>query len=228
MNVKVADIEKKIVPLQQNYEKKRMINKIVFVALMLLASVNSAAETPNEMQAKRIFNHAYDMVFGEQGSSLHYDVKIAGLFSTSGTIWSKGKKSKYISKRSCSWNDGNNVFVVRDKKKTVEIYSAQANNSDKYAEKFKFHPENFIYHIEEHQQGLLITLKAKKGAKGIKEIKTVVDRTTHVPKTISAKVLMLWAKIKVTNFKAGGIDDDIFVFPKDKFKGYKYTDKRKA
>ena len=53
-----------------------------------------AQETANSRQARRIFNSAYQQVFGEKGATLHYDVNITGLYKTHGTIWYKGKKSK--------------------------------------------------------------------------------------------------------------------------------------
>ncbi|MBQ5564226.1 MAG: hypothetical protein IIT39_12705, partial [Clostridia bacterium] len=52
--------------------------------------------TANERQAKRIFNQAYQQVFGEQGAKLHYDVNIVGIYKTNGTIWFKGKKKKFV------------------------------------------------------------------------------------------------------------------------------------
>ena len=129
-------------------------------------------ETPNARQARRIFNTAYQKVFGEQGATLHYDVNIIGIYKTNGTIWYKNKKSKFVDEKMDSWNDGTTVYTIKKKKrkKEVEIHSAKNNKSDKYSEKFKFEPENFTYSVAEHEQGLMLTLKAKKGAKGIKEI----------------------------------------------------------
>jgi hypothetical protein len=46
-----------------------------------------AQDTPNARQARRIFNSAYQQVFGEQGASLRYDVNITGIYKTHGTIW---------------------------------------------------------------------------------------------------------------------------------------------
>ena len=39
-----------------------------------------AQETANSRQARRIFNSAYQQVFGEKGATLHYDVNITGLY----------------------------------------------------------------------------------------------------------------------------------------------------
>ena len=73
-----------------------MGNKILALFLVLLSSLagHAVEETPNSIQARRIFDTAYNQVFGEQGSKLHYDVNIIGLYKTNGTIWLKGKKQK--------------------------------------------------------------------------------------------------------------------------------------
>ena len=48
----------------------------VFLVILLLPFLSLKAQTPNERQARRIFNHTYDMVFGDKGSSLSYNVNI--------------------------------------------------------------------------------------------------------------------------------------------------------
>ena len=45
-----------------------------------------AQETANSRQARRIFNSAYQQVFGEKGATLHYDVNITGLYKTHGEV----------------------------------------------------------------------------------------------------------------------------------------------
>ena len=180
----------------------------------------------NERQAKRIFNQAYQQVFGEQGATLRYDVNITGLYKTYGVIWYKGKKSKFEDAKMRSWNDGITVYTVKKKKKEVEIHSAKNNKSDKYSSKFKFVPENFNYSISNHDEGLLITLKAKKGAKGIKEVQALVKRQSYEPIRVRIKIAIIWTTIKISNFKSGGITDEMLAFPKEQFMDYKYVDKR--
>ena len=162
-----------------------MRNKFFTIFMLLLTSLCSvyAQDTPNARQARRIFNSAYQQVFGEQGATLHYDVNIIGIYKTDGTIWYKGKKSKFVDAKMNSWNDGKTVYTIKKKKKKkeVEIYNANNNKSDKYSQKFKFEPENFDYSIAEQEEGLMLTLKAKKGAKGIKEIHALVERKTYHP-----------------------------------------------
>ena len=159
---------------------------------------NNADDTPNSRQARRIFNQAYQQVFGEQGATLHYDVNIIGIYKTNGTIWYKGKKSKF----------------------------EDDNKSDKYSRKFKFEPENFDYSVAEAEGGLMITLKAKKGKKGIKEIHALVERKTYYPISLRVKVAFIWTTVKISNFHSGGITDEMLRFPKEQFSNYKFVDKR--
>ena len=174
-----------------------------------------------------MFMTAYNRVFGEHGASLHYKVNIANLYKTEGTIWYKGKKSKFLSKNSNGWNDGVTSYVTKEKRKIVEINYAKSKKKDKYEEKFKFEPDNYTYSIVNDPEGYIITVKAKKGVDGVKEARVTLDRQTRDPKFVRIKVAFLWAKIYITNFKAGNISDDVFVFPRNKYSDYKFVDKRK-
>lgn len=199
---------------------------MVLTLLTVLCSVH-AEETPNSRQARRIFNQAYQQVFGEQGATLHYDVNITGLYKTSGTIWYKGRKSKFEDAKMKSWNDGQVVYIIKKrKKKEVEIHDAKNNKSDKYSSKFKFVPENFDYSVSEDPKGLMLTLKAKKGKKGIKEVRALVERKTYNPISVRVKIAFIWTTIKISDFKSGDITDAVLRFPREDYRGYKYVDKR--
>ena len=206
-----------------------MRNKILFIVALLLSALTSvqAEDNPNARQARRIFNQAYQQVFGEQGATLRYDVNITGIYKTYGTIWYKGKKSKFVDAKMNSWNDGVTVYTIKNKKKNeVEIHSAKNNKSDKYSSKFKFEPENFDYSIANHDQGLMITLKAKKGTKGIKEVHALVKRQSYEPISVRIKISFIWTTISISNFKSGGITDEMLRFPAEKYKDYTFIDKR--
>jgi hypothetical protein len=204
--------------------------RIVLLLMLLLTALCSvqAAETPNARQARRIFNSAYQQVFGDQGATLRYDVNIIGIYKTHGTIWYKGKKSKFVDEKMNSWNDGTTVYTIKKKKRKneVEIYNARNNKSDKYSSKFKFEPDNFDYSIAEHEDGLMVTLKAKKGVKGIKEVHALVARGTYHPIRLRIKIAFVWTTIKISNFRSGGITDEILRFPREQYKDYHFVDKR--
>ena len=205
-----------------------MRNKIILAVVLLLSALTSvqAEDNPNARQARRIFNQAYQQVFGEQGATLRYDVNIIGIYKTYGTIWYKGKKSKFVDAKMNSWNDGETVYTIKKKKKEVEIHSAKNNKSDKYSSKFKFEPENFDYSIANDERGLMLTLKAKKGVKGIKEIHALVKRQSYEPISLRIKIAFIWTTINISNFKSGGITDEMLRFPAEKYKDYKFVDKR--
>jgi hypothetical protein len=208
--------------------EKLMRNRFIIIVLSLLSTLVpiQAQENANERQAKRIFNQAYQQVFGEQGATLRYDVNITGLYKTWGTIWYKGKKSKFVDAKMNSWNDGKTVYTIKKKKKEVEIHDVKNNKSDKYSSKFKFVPENFDYSVANDDEGLMLTLKAKKGAKGIKEIHALVKRQTYEPIRVRIKIAFIWTTIKISNFKSGGITDEMLRFPAEQFKDYNFVDKR--
>ena len=199
--------------------------------ISVLASVKAQGDSEmsaNERQAKRIFNQAYQQVFGEQGATLRYDVNITGIYKTYGTIWYKGKKSRFEDAKMNSWNDGTTVYTIKKKKKKkeVEIHETKNNKSDKYSSKFKFVPENFNYSIANDEEGLMLTLKAKKGTKGIKEVQALVKRQSYEPIRVRIKIAFIWTTIKISNFKSGGITDEMLRFPVEKYKDYKFVDKR--
>ena len=196
--------------------------------MLLLSAFGSmhAQETANSRQARRIFNTAYQQVFGEQGATLHYDVNITGIYKTNGTIWYKGKKSKFEDAKMNSWNDGTTVYTIKKKKKEVEIHSAKNNKSDKYSQKFKFEPDNYDYRIAEDKDGLLLTLTLKKGKKGMKEIHAIVTKNTFRPVSLRIKIAFIWTTIKISNFKSGNITDEMLRFTREQYKNYKFVDKR--
>ena len=159
---------------------------------------------------------------------LRYDVNIVGIYKTHGTIWYKGKKQKFTDERVDTWNDGVTAYMAYRKKKTVEIHEAKSDKKDKYSGKFKFSLDDFTYRVSEEGNDLLLTLKQKKNAKGsIKEVKALVERKTYTPKRLRIKVAFVWTTIKISDFRSGGISDELFVFPTEKYKDWKFVDKRK-
>ena len=205
-----------------------MRRKIVLLVILALQTVVLCAQqTANEKQARRIFNQAYNQVFGEQGATLHYDVNIIGIYKTSGTIWYKGKKQKFVDERVNTWNDGQTAYMAFRKKKEVHIHHANSDKKDKYSGKFKFNLEDFDYSIAEDDGMFLITLKQKKKAKGtIKVVKAWVTKKGYEPVRLRIKVSIIWTTVTISDFKVGGIDDNLFVFPRNQYKDWKFIDKR--
>lgn len=182
-------------------------------------------ETPNAQQARRVFNEAFQKVYGEQGSQLHYKVNIIGIYKTEGTIWTKGKKSKFVDEKYIAWNNDVTYYRYERKKNTVTIYDAHSDERDKYATKFKFQPDNYTYSIKEAPEGYYITLKAKKGVKGVKEARCLLDKKDRNPVSVRVKVGIFHTTIKISQFKVGGISDELFEFPKETYKNCTFIKK---
>ena len=163
-------------------------------------------ETPNAQQARRIFNETFKMIYGEQGSQLHYKVNIIGIYKTEGTIWTKGKKSKFVDEKYIAWNDDVTYYRLERKKNRVVIYDAHSDERDKYATKFKFNPDNYTY--------------------SIKEARCLLDKKRRYPVSVRIKLGIFHTTIKISDVKIGGISDDLFQFPRDSYRDCEYVDKR--
>ena len=203
-----------------------MIRYYLTLLCMLFTIGLHAQESPNSRQARRMFNEAYQKVYGPQGSRLSYSVNIIGIYKAQGTIWTKGKSSKFVEDRYTAWNDQITYTRVDRKKKTVTIYRSDDQSRDTYASKFSFKPDNYNYHIANDKRGYVITLKAKKGVKGIKEADVLLDHHTRNPISIRVKVGFFHTTIKITNFKTDGISDQAFVFPRQQYSNYGIIDNR--
>ena len=207
------------------------MNRLLFIITVLWASLALQAqekETPNAQQARRMFMESYRMIYGDKGSQLTYNVNIIGIYKTEGTIWTKGKKSKFIDEKYVAWNDDVTYYRLERKKNRIVVYDAHSDERDKYATKFKFSPDNYTYSIKDSQEGYYITLKAKKGVKGIKEARCLLDKKTRYPISVRIKMGIFHTTIKISNVKVGGITDDLFHFPREKYPAskYEYIDNR--
>jgi len=198
----------------------------VLWALFGIQTMAQANETPNERQARRMFMDIYSRLFGDEGGTLHYKVNIIGIYKTEGTIWMKQKKSKFVDERYIAWNDDVTYHRLERKKNLVTVYDAHSDERDKYATKFKFDPDNYRYSIKDDKKGYAITLRAKKGVKGIKEARVMLDKKTRHPSSIRIKVGIFHTTIRISDFKLGGISDELFKFPHEKYKHCEFDDKR--
>ena len=120
------------------------------------------------------------------------------------------------------------AYVIKGNKQEVELYDANSPKQSRFGDDFKFEPENYTYQIATDPQGLLITLHVKKGMKGMKEIRALIDKKTHDPIQLRIKVAFIWANVQISQFKSGGINDDVFTFPRSQYKGYRLIDKRET
>ena len=185
--------------------------------LLLIFLPISAKAASNATEARKLFNKAWKMYTSPNGVSLSYSVNIIGLYKTAGTIWVKGNKQHYQEKRYLGWSDAIHFYKVDTKKKTVDFHNPKSPNRDKYLSKFTFSPNDYNY-------SLTIEKESYDDVKSsIKHAKLVLNRHTNYPTAMKIKVAFFWTTVKISNFHPGISNDNIFVYPKAKFKGYKFT-----
>ncbi|MBE6266105.1 MAG: hypothetical protein E7102_06515 [Prevotella ruminicola] len=205
-----------------------MMKRLLFLFLIILSTVSaSAQETANARQAKRVFNTAWNHIYGKEGVRFHYKIDILHLYKEEGTSWNKGDKAKSEYKDSKMWNNGDVKYILREKKGIVEIHDPKVNKKNDKLQMFKFEPDSYNYSIAKDPDGLQVTLEAKPGAKvKMKKIIALLTPGNYYPKKLRIKVSIFWATISFSDFQAGNIDDSVFEFPKEKYSNYKIVDER--
>lgn len=186
-----------------------------------------AQDTPNARQAKRIFNTAWNRIYGDEGVRFHYKIDILHLYKEEGISCNKGDKERSEHKNTIIYSDGKLKHVVRTNKKVVELHDPKVNKADEKLQMFKFDPDSYNYAIAKDPEGFMITLTAKPGAKvKMKKVEAIISEGNYYPKRLRIKVSIFWCNIFISDFQAGNIDDSIFVFPKEKYKDFKVEDLR--
>ena len=205
----------------------RFSHIILGIVLFLGTMPCFAAKTNSSAEARKLFDKVYNLVFGPEGSTLHYKVNLIGIYKTEGTIIYKGKKLKYEEKRFCSWNNGSVSYDVDKDKKTVSLFSSDNPNKDKYLSKFKYNPDDYTYSVKAVGDKYEITAHLKHAKFfGVRSMTAVADKQTLYPTALKVKVAILSATVEISNFHPGGISDDVFNFPSSRFKSYKFKDCR--
>ena len=202
--------------------------KIWLVVALFAFEMNAEAQqqTESQRQAKQIFDKVYGEIFHGTGVSLSYSINIIGIYKTTGSIWYKGEKSKFVEKKSTVWCDGKTYVRAFHSKKLVEIYDADSPDRDMYSTKFTFDPKNYIFDMKTEGNHVVVSMDAKPGVDGIKHAKAVLNKKTLVPKVLKIKLLWFWTSVTISNYKKGAVSDDLFVFPKENYKDWKIVDKR--
>lgn len=197
-------------------------------ALCLLTGLSAFGQrTFTAEEARQLFEEKYQMVFGDEGCTLHYAVNIIGLYKTEGTIWFKQDKSKFVDDKYTAWNDGITYTRVERSKRKVDVFSINDESRDRYASKFSFELDNYNYSATEENEQYVISLKAKKGVKGIKEAKCFINKGTGYPESLRVKLFIITATVKITNFQYGNLPDDTFIFPEQLYADYTFVHHRR-
>lgn len=203
---------------------------IYSIMLWLAVAGNAMAATEAESQtdARELFDKVFNMVFGPEGSSFTYSVNIVGLYKTQGDAVYKDKKITYNEKRFAAWEDGKVAYMVDRKEKKVDIHDFDDDKKDKYLSMFKYDVDNFAYSYKIKGEYYELTAKVRNSKFfGIRSVTALLRKSNLHPVSLSIKLAFITTTVEITNFRSGGIDDKVFIFPRNQFSDYKYIDHRK-
>ena len=214
--------------MKKYIESGRVACLICSILCFLSLNAHARDGVVSGARAKELFNKVYNMVYGPQGTTLKYNVNIIGVYKTQGLIVYKGKKIYYTEKRYKAWEDGITAYMVDTKKKKVDIYRYDDDSKDSYLSKFKYDIDNFDFSYTTDNSFYYLTAKVKDPSFfGIKSVTAKIIRSNLSPVSLTIKLAIFRTTVQISDFHSGGIDDGVFVFPKEKFGGYEFIDHRK-
>lgn len=198
---------------------------MVFALVAILG--HSANPNGTEKEARDLFTKVYDLVFGDEGSSLTYAVNIIGIYKTEGNIKYKGKKVQYQESRYEAYEDGVTAYMVDKKKQTVNIYRADDDAKDEFLAKFKYDVNNYKFSLKSDAKYHYLTAKIKNASFfGIHTVEAKILKSNLYPESLKITLAVFTTTVKISNFKAENISDSSFVFPKKRFSNYNTVDHR--
>ena len=196
--------------------------------LAVAGNAMAATEAESQTDARELFDKVFNMVFGPEGSSFTYSVNIVGLYKTQGDAVYKDKKITYNEKRFAAWEDGKVAYMVDRKEKKVDIHDFDDDKKDKYLSMFKYDVDNFAYSYKIKGEYYELTAKVRNSKFfGIRSVTALLRKSNLHPVSLSIKLAFITTTVEITNFRSGGIDDKVFIFPRNQFSDYKYIDHRK-
>ena len=205
--------------------------RLIYSIMLWLAVVGNAmaaTEAESQTDARELFDKVFNMVFGPEGSSFTYSVNIVGLYKTQGDAVYKDKKITYNEKRFAAWEDGKVAYMVDRKEKKVDIHDFDDDKKDKYLSMFKYDVDNFAYSYKIKGEYYELTAKVRNSKFfGIRSVTALLRKSNLHPVSLSIKLAFITTTVEITNFRSGGIDDKVFIFPRNQFSDYKYIDHRK-
>lgn len=215
--------------------KNHIVGRFVMLlmACLMLGSGNALAQrmTPaqkaaNAKRAKELFESTYQKVYGAEGSRLTYSVNIIGVFKAMGTIYYKNGKERYDEKKLVVWNNGKKYVRLNRSKERIEIFDSNDPERNSHSGAMSLNPNNYDYELEIEDGEYKIDLDAKKNVDGIKHLLLALDVKTQVPKYLKVRWGIFTIKVQLSNIKFGDINDAIFEFPAEKYKGMETIDHR--
>lgn len=186
------------------------MKRILFILSLLLSATLIFAQ--NATQARKILDKTASIIGNKNGASANFS--ISGKYgNTSGTISIKGNKFNARTAQAIVWFDGKTQWTYVKANQEVNINTpteAQQQSMNPY--KFiNIYKSGFNLSMKNVTGGWQIHMYATNQKRTIKEMYITIGKN-YLPQTVKMRQSNGWTTIKVSNFKAQKLNDNIFRF----------------
>lgn len=186
------------------------MKRILFILSLLLSATLIFAQ--NATQARKILDKTASIIGNKNGASANFS--ISGKYgNTSGTISIKGNKFNARTAQAIVWFDGKTQWTYVKANQEVNINTpteAQQQSMNPY--KFiNIYKNGFNLSMKNVTGGWQIHMYATNQKRTIKEMYITIGKN-YLPQTVKMRQSNGWTTIKVSNFKAQKLNDNIFRF----------------
>lgn len=186
---------------------------IALLTLLLLLPVAFVC-AQSSSEARSVLDRTAKVVGRKGGASANFTMSNPNTGSVSGTIAIKGNKYKASTQQAVVWYNGKTQWTYVPANEEVSITSPNK------AGQMTMNPYAFLYiyrsgyNLSLKKSGNVyeVHLKATQKKQGIDEAYITINKTTSVPSQIKIKQGQQWTTIKVSNFKAKNLSDQLFSF----------------
>lgn len=186
------------------------MKRTLFILSLLLSATLIFAQ--NATQARKILDKTASIIGNKNGASANFS--ISGKYgNTSGTISIKGNKFNARTAQAIVWFDGKTQWTYVKANQEVNINTpteAQQQSMNPY--KFiNIYKNGFNLSMKNVTGGWQIHMYATNQKRTIKEMYITIGKN-YLPQTVKMRQSNGWTTIKVSNFKAQKLNDNIFRF----------------
>ena len=206
------------------------MRKLITILLLLVIAI-LPSEVMAQLSAPQVAAQASAKLKNTSGLKAEFRIDAGGKKVT-GSLLSSGKKFRLMSGAYSAWYDGSNLYTLNPRTKETTLIVPTASELREYNPLLFIDGASDSYNLEfsSHQPAgkYMLVLTPKRKNEPIKSVFITLDKKSLLPENIvvtsnDGNVSTLTLTTLQTNMKIGS---GIFIYPKQKYPGFKINDLR--